>query len=220
MTVSSRLKRVLVGVVAAGLMASCGGTRSDAGRTGTGATTPGPAPAGASPAGTPGDPGQTNVAGPSPASGGTGGAPGVAGGTGGTGTGGTGTGTGTGTNGGGDGGVTVDTRPDLPTSTAFCAPARDLSDALGSVGAAQGPGDLEAAVAWARRSFATAGATALAELQGDVDELARAFGRLFDGMESVGYDRSRLQPDAFLGLTSERVTAAKERFNQYLANVC
>ena len=127
--------------------------------------------------------------------------------------------TGGGTTGGGTTGGSGTTLP-IPTSTAFCPPARDLSAALDAVGAAESPGALESAVGWARSSFRTAQATAPAALRGDVDTLARAFGQLFDAMEQVGYHREQLKLSAFSALASDDARAAKDRFNQYMADVC
>ena len=88
------------------------------------------------------------------------------------------------------------------------------------MGAARDPGPLEAAVSNARDVFAVAQATAPPELAGDIDVLAGAFGQLFDGMEAAGYELRKVSPGAFSALRSSEVTAAENRFNQYIADVC
>ena len=88
------------------------------------------------------------------------------------------------------------------------------------MGAAEDTGSLRSAVAWARSSFVTAQATAPAGLQGDIDTLDRAFGQLFDGMEAVDYDRSRVQPSSFSALLSSDARTAEGRFNSYVIDVC
>jgi hypothetical protein len=95
-----------------------------------------------------------------------------------------------------------------------------LSNALSAVAAANDAGSLQSAVGWARRSFATAQATAPAGLQDAVNTLANAFGPLFDGLQQAGYDRSRVDIASISGLQSTRVNAAGDRLNQYIVTVC
>jgi hypothetical protein len=188
-----------------------GATNPDGGTNPAGGTNPG---GGTNPAGGTNPGGGTDPVGGTTGGGGTnaGGGANPGGGTNGGGT------TGGGTNAGGGGGTS--SPPPIPTSTAFCGPARDLSGALNAVGAAEDSASLRSAVAWARRSFVTAHATAPSGLQGDIDVLDNAFSQLFDGMESVDYDRSRVPPSAFSGLLSSDAKTAQDRFNSYVINVC
>ncbi|HYH64373.1 MAG TPA: hypothetical protein VD866_06710, partial [Urbifossiella sp.] len=131
--------------------------------------------------------------------------------------------TGGGTTGGGTtgGGTTGGGTPlPIPTSTAFCGPITDLQNALNAVSAARTPSEVEAAVSWGRRSFATAQATVPYELSNDLDVYARGYARLFDSMEAAGYDLSEVRPSAFSGLTGSEVKAAEARLNRYVNEVC
>jgi hypothetical protein len=197
-----------------------GGTNTDGGANNGGETTGGGTTGGGTTGG--GTTGGGTTGGGTTDGGGTSGGGTTGGGTTGGGTTGGGT-TGGGTTGGGTtgGGTSGGGGPlPIPTTTAFCGPAHDLSGALNAVGAARTPSEVEAAVSWGRQSFATAQATVPPGLSNDIAVLASAFGRLFDAMEAADYDLSRVKPSAFSGLTTSSARNAQDRFNQYVIEVC
>lgn len=102
----------------------------------------------------------------------------------------------------------------------FCALARTYTDRSGTVNQARTPDELRAGVRESQTAINQVVSTAPAEIKGDVQSLANAFGVLFTELERANFDPTKVSLTAFAPLQSPEFAQSTARFQAYVRTVC
>jgi len=114
----------------------------------------------------------------------------------------------------------VDTSFTGVNSGPFCGLAKTYNDRFTNVGAAATPAQLRTVAQDGRTAINQALTAAPAELKADVQVLADAFGSLFNELDKVNFDASKVSVAAFAPIQAPEFQTATIRFQAYVKNVC
>lgn len=114
----------------------------------------------------------------------------------------------------------VDTSFTGQNNSQFCATAKTYNDASSSANRATTPDQLRAEVVASRSAIDQVATTAPAEIKGDAQALANAFGVLFTELEKVNFDPTRVSLAAFTPLQTPEFAQSTLRFQAYMRTVC
>lgn len=114
----------------------------------------------------------------------------------------------------------VDTSFTGQNSAQFCSLAKTYNDRFANVTAASTPAQMRSVAQDGRTAINQAVSAAPAEIKPDVQVIANAFTSLFNELEKVNFDATKLQPSAFAPLQTPEFQTSSTRFQAYTTKVC
>lgn len=114
----------------------------------------------------------------------------------------------------------VDTSFTGQNSAQFCGLAKTYNDRYSNLGPTNTPAQLKTVVQDGRTAINAAASAAPAEIKPDVQVLADAFGSVYNELEKVNFDATKVSLTAFAPLQTPQFQQSTVRFQAYLQKVC